>query len=309
LLDAVPRNIGGGRRRFFRAIGIRSPNYAEFAAGRYLASEKVITRLQPFLREITGSDDAYDHLLRLRNEAAGRRRSFADTRKASLVGPAERFLAEWENNKEQIADDKRSGVLMRKLREANGMSLKELADHFQSRGINCDSSKVSSWEHGHFPQNNAEAVLKVYFALASSLEKSATKEGRLAGLAGQMRRYLRLETERRKEKRRKSRGTTMGALVAVPAILATALLGGRTVPPSQRSLSTTKPLTASSPMKHRQFGGVLCVPHLETAHDLPSQGMQKDIGTHVEETRLKGLGKKLIGKIRCAGKIQGPNIG
>jgi superfamily II DNA or RNA helicase/transcriptional regulator with XRE-family HTH domain len=304
LRDAHPLRL---RKGFYDAIETRTSHYSELVEGKYIPLEGTISRFRPYLLEQTGSDELYQHLVAITNMAI-RRSNLSNIPKSYRIEPAKQFLGAWNDSKEEIAEEKRSGVLMLKLREASGMSLRELADHFQSRGIKAETSAIVQWEKGRtFPRG--DIVVEEYVALASALEEQATEGRRLAGLAEQVRECLTLEAARRREKRRKNPGTTMGALVAVPAIVATALLGGRSVPPSQGSLPTTKPLTASSPMEHRQRGRLLSAPHLETIHALPKQDRQKDIGAHVEETGLKWLGKKLLGKIRPPGKRQRLNSG
>jgi superfamily II DNA or RNA helicase/transcriptional regulator with XRE-family HTH domain len=312
LLDAHPPKIGGGRRRFYSSVGMSRSSYSEAALGVSVPAESVIARFQPYLRQITGSDEAYQHLMRLRDEPVKtktrRRSNSSDISKGSRVAPAKQFLDAWDINKEQIADDKRAGVLMRKLREANGMSLEELADYFRSRGINCDHSKIVYWEKGDSFPRDAEAVVEEYTALALALAKQATEGGSLAGAAEQVRECLTLEAERRKEKRRKNPGPKMGALVAVPVTAAATLLGGGAVPPSQGPPSTHVVVQSPS-IEHRHLARLLPASDREGFHDFQKQGKQKDIGTHVEETGLKGLRNKLLGKIRPPVKGQGLGIG
>jgi hypothetical protein len=312
LLDAHPPRIGGGRQRFYSGVGMSRTFYSETALGVTVPAENVIASFQPYLRQITGSDEAYQHLMRLRDEAVKtrtrRRGNSSDISKASGVVPAKQFLDAWDINKEQIADDKRAGVLMRKLREANGMSLKDLVDHFQSRGIKCDHPKIIYWEKGHSFPRDAEAVVEEYIALALALAKQAAEGGSLAGLAEQVRECLTTEAERRKEKRRKNPGSTMGALIAVPVAAAATLLGGGAVPPSQGPPSTHVVVQSPS-IEHRHLAHLLPASDREAFHDFQKQGKQKDIGTHVEETGLKGLRNKLLGKIRPPVKGQGLGIG
>jgi superfamily II DNA or RNA helicase len=260
LRDAHPANLRhgspGSRMSFFDEVNLSPESYREAALGQYLPTERAIARFRAYLKQVTGSDDAYQHLLRLRNEAKPQNYAIAREarRKAALIEPARDFLDAWDNKTEQIAVDKRSGMLMQKVRQARGMSLRELADFFRSRGIVCDPSKIALWEKGGFPRYDPEAVIEGYVALASEIGQQVEEDRqRVARRAQQVGQELTGEIERRKDWYRRPRGHHGIAELGAAIVMALAPHGGLAYPsqaapahvkvrtPPERDISATPP--------------------------------------------------------------------